>query len=184
MGSKPRARNVAHEVEDSYPEKNPVGRKVWRLARPFQSMNDQPICLNRQVPEIEVDRSQFDTPTGGIFHYLNNLAPNSALKIRCGGVPRKRPTQRHNQKQYGEDGPHHPTANLRSKRAFNLDDLFFDAPDTFLRAFHSALKFVSWVSHAHRPASPCGIILTLPWTRNEASQSRSKLPTCCCNMTS
>jgi hypothetical protein len=80
------------------PNKDAICRKVGRLARAFQTMNDETVSFHGEVPQIKLHAGQIDFAARGILQRVYQGAAYSLLKILRVGVDAK-PTHYQDEQQ-------------------------------------------------------------------------------------
>ncbi len=90
-------------------DQDTVGGQVGCLARSFQSVDDQPIGLYRQMPKAEVNRLQVNPAAGRFLQCGNKRLAHAVLEILRIGVQRQ--TSQHQQDKHKQRAhcPEQPT---------------------------------------------------------------------------
>ncbi len=80
-----------------------VRGKVRGLAGAFESVNDEVVGFDGEMPKIEGDAAEFDAAAGGVLEDGDDLFAHPMLEVRGGGVPRDAADQDQQEKQHAAE---------------------------------------------------------------------------------
>ena len=180
MRPQPRTRRMREEARNPHPHLDLLGRNIRGLARPLRPMDHQPIHIDLQPPQAELDAAHLHPSAGRVLQHRHNLPPNKPLKVRRRRVPGNPAHQQNRQRQSASEAPRACPRHMPRNAPPPLHrQQFLAARLLSVRVWLLAIGLL--LVGAHGRSSPGFTIFTLPSARSDVSQSSSSLSTCCCN---
>ncbi len=81
------AGGVLEEADDLDAHEDAVGGEVRRFARAFETVDDEVVGLDGEVPEVEFDGAELNLAAGGVLKHADDFLADAVLEVRGGGVP-------------------------------------------------------------------------------------------------